>query len=255
MPVLGVSLHILVAIFFAVHAIRHRRELYWLMILFAFPLLGSVVYFFAIYLPDSRLQHGARKVTTAALKALDPGKELREAQEAFELTPSAQNQMRLAAAYLEAGDPQQAAQLYEACLQGPFANEREMLLGAARARLLCEHATEALELLNRIRQHHPEFHKEATGLLFAQAHAQLGQNELARQEFATAARDYGSVEAYVEYAIWAYNTGDSTTANAQVQELERMQKHWDKHHYNMHKGLLKRLDDARKASAKSTSFA
>ncbi|MBI3711623.1 MAG: hypothetical protein HY253_01480 [Burkholderiales bacterium] len=249
MPYIGASLHILVAIFFAVHAIRHRRELYWLMILFAFPLLGSVVYFFAIYLPDSRLQHGARKVTVAALKALDPGKELREAQEAFELTPSAQNQMRLAAAYLEAGDPQQAAQLYEACLQGPFANEREMLLGAAKARLLCAHAAEALELLNRIRQHHPDFRKETTGLLFAQAYAKLGQHDQARAEFANAAREYGSVNAYVEYAIWAYNTGDSATANAQVQELERMQKHWDRHHFTMHKALLKRLEDARKLGA------
>lgn len=245
MPYIGASLHILVAIFFAIHAIRHRRELYWLMILFAFPLLGSVVYFFAIYLPDSRLQHGARKVTVAALKALDPGKELREAKEAFELTPSAQNQMRLAAAYLETGEAQQAAQLYEACLQGPFANEREMLLGAAKARLLCEHAAEALELLNRIRQHHPEFRKETTGLLFAQTYAKLGQSDQAREEFTKATRDHGSVEAYVEYAIWAYQQGDRATAEHQVQELERMQRHWNKHHFAMHKELLKRLEVAR----------
>lgn len=141
------------------------------MILFAFPLLGSVVYFFAIYLPDSRLQHGARKITTATLKALDPDKELREAQQAFELTPSAQNQMRLAAAYLEAGDAQQAAQQYEACLQGSFANEREMLLGAARARLQNGQALAAIELLLKIRQHHADFRLEQVTLLLAKAYA------------------------------------------------------------------------------------
>mgnify|MGYP002140441361 CR=1 FL=1 len=46
----GVGLHILAAIFFAIHAVRRGRELYWLLILFMFPLFGSVVYFFAIYL-------------------------------------------------------------------------------------------------------------------------------------------------------------------------------------------------------------
>ena len=44
-------------------------------------------------------------------------------------------------------------------------------------------------------------------------------------------------------------TSDSATANAQAQELERMQKHWDKHHFAMHKGLLKRLEDVRKVKA------
>lgn len=245
MPYIGVGLHILVAIFFAVHAIRHRRELYWLMILFAFPMLGSIVYFFAIYLPDSRLQHGARKATVAALKALDPGKELREAQQVFELTPSAQNQMRLAAAYLEAGDAQQAAQHYEACLRGPFANEREMLYGAARARLQNAQADAALQLLERLGQHHPDYRQEAVGLLLAQAYAQTGQAARAREMFQAITQRFGSVEAYVEYAIWAYENGDTASAQAQEAELERMQKHWEKHHFAMHKSLLKRLDEAR----------
>jgi len=244
MPYLGVGLHVLVAIFFAIHAIRQRREMYWLMILFAFPLLGSIVYFFAIYLPDSRLQHGANKLTSAALKALDPGKELREAQQAFDLTPSAQNQMRLASAYLEADDPQQAAVQYEACLRGPFATEREIMFGAAKARLQNKQGDAALELLLKIRQLHPDFRKEQVGLLLAQSYALQGQNEAARLEFSRAASDHGSIDAYAEFAIWALSIGDVATAQAQRQEIERMQKHWDRHHYAMHKPLLKRLETA-----------
>ena len=57
----GVGLHILAAIFFAIHAVRRGRELYWLLILFMFPLFGSVVYFFAIYLPESNIQRKAGK--------------------------------------------------------------------------------------------------------------------------------------------------------------------------------------------------
>nr|WP_315484448.1 hypothetical protein [uncultured Undibacterium sp.] len=244
MPYLGVGLHVLVAIFFAIHAIRQRREMYWLMILFAFPLLGSIVYFFSIYLPDSRLQHGAKKLTSVALKALDPGKELREAQQVFELTPSAQNQMRLASAYLEADDPQQAAIQYEACLRGPFASEREIMFGAAKARLQNKQGDAALELLLKIRQLHAEFRKEQVGLLLAQSYALQGQNEAARLEFSRAASEHGSIDAYAEFAIWALSIGDVATAQTQRQEIERMQKHWDKHHFAMHKPLLKRLETA-----------
>lgn len=54
MPFLGIGFHVIVALFFAVHVVRNNQNMYWLFILFAFPLLGSVVYFFAIYLPEMR---------------------------------------------------------------------------------------------------------------------------------------------------------------------------------------------------------
>src|ERR1700736_6881569 len=78
MPVLGLGLHILVALFFAVHAVRSGQQMYWLMILFSFPLFGSIVYFLVIYLPNSRLEYGARKAVAAAARSLDPTRELRE---------------------------------------------------------------------------------------------------------------------------------------------------------------------------------
>ena len=87
MPILGAGvLHILVALFFAVHVVRTGQQLYWLLILFMFPGLGSIVYFVAIYLPDSRLDHGARKAVAVAARVLDPERELREARDAFDQT-------------------------------------------------------------------------------------------------------------------------------------------------------------------------
>ena len=105
MEIFGIGLNILVALFFAVHVVRNGQPLYWLLILFIFPLLGSLVYFFAIYLPNSRLPQGARKVASVAVQVFDPHRELREARAAYDYTPTAQNQMRLASAQLEAGDP------------------------------------------------------------------------------------------------------------------------------------------------------
>jgi hypothetical protein len=61
MPFAGLGLHVVLALICAIHVVRTRQQLYWLFILFAFPLLGSIVYFFAIYLPSSRIERGAFK--------------------------------------------------------------------------------------------------------------------------------------------------------------------------------------------------
>ena len=121
MPFAGLGLHVVLALICAVHVVRTGQQLYWLFILFTFPLLGSAVYFFVIYLPNSRLDRGARRAVAAASRAIDPGRDVREARSAFDETPTAQNQMRLAAALLETGEAEEAAKLYEGCLKGPFA--------------------------------------------------------------------------------------------------------------------------------------
>jgi hypothetical protein len=59
MPFIGLGLHVLVALFFAVHVVRTHQNIYWLFILFAFPMLGSIVYFLTIYLPSSKLERQA----------------------------------------------------------------------------------------------------------------------------------------------------------------------------------------------------
>src|SRR5690348_15473648 len=138
MPIVGFGLYFALAIFCAVHVVRTGQPLYWLMILFGFPILGSIVYLVAIYLPSSRVQRGAMKAMNAAARVLDPQREVRAARSAFEDTPTAQNQMRLAAALLDAGDAPAAAQAYEGCLGGPFARDPDIRLGAARAFLECE---------------------------------------------------------------------------------------------------------------------
>lgn len=62
MPFVGLGLHFLIALFFAIHALRNGKQMYWLIILFSFPLLGSVAYFFSEYMSSSKLDRGVKKV-------------------------------------------------------------------------------------------------------------------------------------------------------------------------------------------------
>ncbi len=64
MPIIG--LHLILALLCAVHAVRNNQSLYWLIILFSFPILGSIVYFLVVYLPNSRLEREATRAVAAA---------------------------------------------------------------------------------------------------------------------------------------------------------------------------------------------
>jgi hypothetical protein len=245
MQIFGIGLHIIVAIFFAIHAVRERREMYWLFVLFAFPLLGSIVYFVAVFLPAMRLGHSAARAGRALQASLDPGREVRDAQRAFELTPTAHNQMRLANALLDNGQAAKAVDHYQACLLGPFARDAELRLGAARARLANSQPLDAIVLLESLAREQPNFRPEQMGILLGKAYAAAGRHDEAGSQFATAAQRFGSLEARAELAIWALGNGKPQVAAPALEEIERTRKHMPGHSRKLNAELFRRVDAAR----------
>jgi hypothetical protein len=244
MPYIGLGIHVIVALCFAVHAVRTRQELFWLFILFSFPLLGSVVYFLAIYLPDSRLRHNAKQAVISAAKGLDPGRELREARAACEETPSAQNRMRLAAALLDAGQAEDAVTHYEACLSGPLADDPEIRFGAARAYVELQKFAPAIEQLERMRKTEPEYRAEEVSLLLARSLAQSGRRAQAQAEFESAVARFGSFDAKAEYLIWALVSGEKELAARLQAEVQRTTERWNRKTRELNHAMLRRLDAA-----------
>jgi len=242
----GIGLHIFVALFFAVHAVRSGREWYWLLILFLFPLFGSLVYFFAVFLPElksgTRLSHSLRKAANVAVTSLDPGRELREAKAAFDFTPTTINQWRYAEALLAADKIAEAVEQFEHCLQGPSANDLEIQFAAANAQFKFQQSEKALNLLLAIRQTNPSFRTEAVNLLLAKIYAIQENKVAAKIEFEHAVTRFGSVEARVEYAIWSAQNGDINNAQHLRAELEDLKKHWNKTSRVMYAPLMSKLD-------------
>lgn len=249
MPLLF-GLDILIAVLLAVHVVRSGQQLYWLFILFAFPGLGSAVYFFAVYLPNSRLERGAMKAVSNAARALDPGRDVREARAAFEVSPSAQNQMRLAEAMLNAGDAAEAAQLYEGALKGPFANDPDLRFGAARAFIECQRFAAALPHLQALKTERPEFRPDQVLLLLARCHAGTGRGAEAREGFEEAVRRFGSFEAHAEFSIWALATGDAATAARLQTEIDRQVKQWNPISRQLNEPVMRRLKAAHELARK-----
>jgi hypothetical protein len=244
MPFVGLGLHVLIALYFAVHAVRTGQHNYWLFILFSFPLLGSVVYFLTVFLPNSRLERGARRVVRAAAKAMDPERELREARAAFDYTPTAQNQMRLAAALLDAGQSIESARAYDACLAGPFADDLEIRFGAARAHFASGHFAEALNHVDWIRRRDPEFRRETMALLHARVLDGLDRIDEAKAAFEEVLARFGSFEVVAEYAIWAFERRDSALSSTLMAQIEKHSRHWNRHTRDTFAPMMKRVQHA-----------
>lgn len=252
MPFAGLGLHVLFAILCAVHVVRTGQQRYWLFILFSFPLLGSLVYALAVYLPNSRLERGALKAVAAAAKALDPTKALRIARANYEDMPTAQHQMQLAAALMDNGEAHEAAKLYEAGLKGPFAADPELRFGAARAFTESHRYEEALPHLDDLRKSRPEYRADAVSLLLARSYAGTSRPAEARQEFEYAVERFASFEAFAEYAIWALATRDAATAARLQTQIDKIMQRWSVTSRELNAPFLHRLQAAQQLARSAT---
>jgi len=206
MPVLG--LHVLVAIFFAVHVIRTGQDRYWLWILFGFPLLGSVVYGIAIWLPAMRHSRQGRQVVSGVQRLLDPSKELRAAQEALDISATPNARLRLADALLNAGRASEAVAQYHEVLTGIYAKDPQIRVHLAAALLGAGKATDARAELEQLIAEQPNFKSPEGHLIYARAVAATGDRPKAREEFETLVGYYAGLEARARYAELLLEWGD-----------------------------------------------
>lgn len=238
---LGLGLHIVIAVLFAIHALRTGREMYWLFILFMFPLLGSIVYAVAVWLPDVRQSRGARRMLSRVGEALDPGRELREAQDAFELSPTVQNRLRLADAWLADGKAEQAAPLYAACLQGLYRDDADITIRYAKALLEAGQGAAARSTLESLIAQQPDLRSPAGHLVYARAVAACGDRAQARHEFDAVLAQSDAFEPRAIYADLLAEWGEPQAAQALAQEALRHLKRMPKHTRELEAQWIERL--------------
>jgi hypothetical protein len=211
MPYLAGIVHLAMAIFFAIHAVKTGRPSWWLFVLLSFPLMGSVIYFFAVFLPDQSNTRGGRRAMRAIQNVLDPEGELREAQLEYDRTPSVQNRSRLAAALLAKGRNDEALAHFRACATGPYANDRAMLMGVAQAELAVGHPSAAKVALDSLFSTHPDARTPEAELLYARTLAATN-DPTARSAFEAAVQRLDTIEAHGRLADFLAEAGDAAAA-------------------------------------------
>jgi hypothetical protein len=210
MPFLAI-VHLAIAAFFAVHAVRNHRSNYWLMVLFAFPALGSLVYFFAEYMPTMRHTRPGRKAARVMQGLIDPNRELREAADAFDRTPTAYNRALLARALLAKGQVEDAISHYREAASGAYANDAAFLKGLAIAQLEAGKHADAVATLERLFAASPEQKTGDVALMHAEALHGAHRPEAAQAFEAVIAAD-GTLEARCKYGLFLRERGNLAAA-------------------------------------------
>lgn len=225
MPILGLGLHVIVAILCAVHVLRTNQERWWLFVLFFFPLLGSLIYGLAVFLPDLSRSRRGRRVVRGLRDTLDPGRELREAQTEFEHSATIANRIRVADALHGAARHADAINAYREALQGVHRDDPDIQVKLARALLDNGDAAAARDLLNALIAQRPDFKSAEGHLIYARALAACDERTNAREEFDALIGYFAGIEARVRYIEVLEGWGEHAAASALVEESLRHVRH------------------------------
>jgi hypothetical protein len=217
MPALGIL--VLAQIACAVHVVRTRQNYYWLYLIVGVPVVGMAAYFIAIVLPDLTNSRGARRTASGVVRAIDPGRGMREALRNVTITPTAENKIRLAAAHLAAGQVEPAIALYRDALTGVHATDPSMMLGLARALFTKGDVTETQLVLERLRQANPDFNSAEGHLLYARSLELQGKTEAALREYAALVNYYPGQEARCRFALLLGQSGRGADARKLFEEV------------------------------------
>ena len=217
----ALGLHVVIAIFFATHVIRTGQDKYWLMILFAAPGIGSLVYALTIWLPEARHSRAGRQVLRGATKLLDPSRELREAQEQLDIAATADNRLRLAEALLNYGRASEAVVQYQAALVGVHAGDPGIRVRLAHALVDAGKPQAAREDLEALIRQHPDFKSPEGHLVYARALAALDERPKAREEFEVLVGYYAGLEARARYAQALLAWGDGPRLRDLLAEADK----------------------------------
>ena len=253
MPFAGLGLHIIIATFFAMHASRTGQDKYWMFILFAFPGLGSLVYAITVFIPDMRHTPHGQMVLRGARQLIDPTRELRDAQEALDVSGTPANRLRLADALLGAGRASEAVVQYQAVLNGIYADDPQVRIHLARALVEAGQPQEARSILDRLIAEQPKLKSPEGHLIYARAAAAGGDRERAREEFESLVSYYAGLEARARYAEVLLAWQDQARLATLLEDTRRISKRMPAGAREINKEWLARLKQVESAAGPVTS--
>ena len=235
---------LLVQIGFAVHALRRGYPIYWVFLIVFVPLIGCLLYVIMVLLPEFTQSRVAADGARALGKALNPGKALRERQEALEISDTIGNRVALAEEYVRHGKLSEAIELYERSLTGMYRTDPVVLLGLAGAQVEAGMFGPAKATLETLAQAHPEEMKSPARLLLARALEGLGEQQAALAEYARLQQTASGAEVKCRYAQLLSAMGRKSEARKLFEEILKDAKAGNRHSLQLNKPWI---DAARKA--------
>ena len=233
-----------------IHALRTGRDRLWVYVILLIPAVGVVAYALCELLPELIGPRRAQEAVDAARRLIDPEKPYREAERAFELSPTPYNRRRLAEACAERGDFAGAAGHYRALLTGYDAADPELMRGIARVLSANGDPAGALATLEELRRLNPDYRSGDAHLLYARALEDLCRLSEAIEEYRALSGYYGGEEPRGRLAALLEAEGRTAEAAAVRAHILRAERLAPKHYVDANRPWI---EAARQASSKGSS--
>jgi hypothetical protein len=213
------GLIILLQVICAVHAVKSGRGGLWIWIIVFVPLVGCAVYLLVEVLPGLRGNEAVRRVGADLVAVIDPGRNLRELEEAVEVSDTVKNRQMLARGYVAAKRYPEAVAQYERCLQGVFKDDACTMLELAYVHFLNHDYDQAKQGLQQLKALHPGFRPAERNLLTARTLEESGDLDGALAEYEGMVRTSSGEETRCRYAMLLARAGQSEKARALFEEI------------------------------------
>ena len=226
MPIIGLS--ILIQILCAVHCVRTRRNQMWLMVIIFLSIPGCLAYAFFEILPQYSGRREVRAVKDAAIRKLDPSRQLRAARDAVDLTDTTANRTALGDALAGEEDWAGAAEQYRLALSRMPHGDRPLQIKLAAAELEAGDAKTARELLETLPASASQSENDRAALLLARALEQCGETASALTLYSELGQRMAGAEALCRQALLLRGQQRDREALPVLEEIEKRAKRLDR---------------------------
>ena len=212
-----------------VHCLRTGRNPYWILPILVFPLVGSLAYLLVEVAPALGRRRGVRMAKAAAVRTIDPDRDLRAARDALDTADTAANRIAMGDALADQGKWGEAILHYKEALARTPAGDRPIQMKLARANLEAGNAAEARRLAETLPETRSAAEEDRGKLLLARALAECGDGDAAIALFAEIGERMPGAEAQCRQAALLLEQGREADAVAPLAEAERRARRVDKY--------------------------
>ena len=226
MPIIALS--IFVQILCAVHCVRGGRSQLWLMVIIFLSLPGCLAYFIFEILPGLMGRREVRAVKQAAVKAMDPEREIRLAREAVDTADTAANRIALADALVALGRWGEAIPHYDMAEMKSPGVDRPTRFKLAQACFEAGKGDRARELLEAMPPSGSQSENDRATLLLGRLFEADGESDRALALYADVGERMPGAEAQCRQAALLMTLGRRSEALRPLSEAERRAKRMDR---------------------------
>ncbi|MCW8926812.1 MAG: tetratricopeptide repeat protein [Xanthomonadales bacterium] len=189
------------------------------MVLLFMPLVGGAAYLLIELLPEFSGSITGQRAVRNVRHTLNPGAELRQHEAAWQQSPNVDNSRRYAEALLDAGKTDEAEEIINQALRGLFKTEPTLLLLKAHLQFESGRTAEAVDTLESLQHHNPDFRSAEGHLLYARSLEAQDRIEDAIREYSAVSGYFPGVEARYRLALCLAADGQGNAATREFESI------------------------------------